>query len=138
MARSLKTRAWRKLTAEVASDLGIELHAINNNAHVESLGSVVKWLLLDNPSIALIEKEAADIRRAAAELDDYEHYDCHGNGTLQMANMITNLTAESYYGVYLRDIYVALVAICREIDRRATAEGMSYDDYAAKQLEVSR
>lgn len=138
MTRSQKTRAWRKLTAEVASDLGIELHAINNNAHVESLGTVVKWILLDNPSIAPIEKEAEDIIHATAELDDYEHYDCHGNGTLQMANLVVNLTSKSYYGVYLRDIYAALVEICYEIDRRATAEGMSYDDYAAKQLEVSR
>lgn len=138
MSRTPEIRAWRKLTSEVASDLGIELHAINNNAHVESLGSVVKWLLLDNPSIAPIEKEAADIIHAAAELDYDEHYECHGDGTLQMANLVVNLTSKSYYGVYLRDIYTALVAICREIDRRATAEDMSYDDYAAKQLEVSR
>lgn len=70
----------------------------------------------------------------AVQLDDYEHYECHGDDGLLAANRLTDLMYKSYYGVHYSDLKNALEIICKEIDCQSNNRGLSYSDYVMQTL----
>ncbi|RXT17991.1 hypothetical protein BVJ53_13845 [Lacticaseibacillus chiayiensis] len=129
MSRTPETKAWRSIVGSVAADKEIHLSAFRGNVKIESLGSVIKYLMTAAGGVQTIGLRIDALIRNAVSLDDYEHYMCHGERGLEAANKIVDLQSKSYYGVSYADLKSAIKAICVEIARRADELGLNYHDY---------
>ncbi|RXT17762.1 hypothetical protein BVJ53_14165 [Lacticaseibacillus chiayiensis] len=129
MTRTPENKAWRSMAARVAADKDIYLKHFRGNARIESLGSILQYLMTADGDIETVELRVDALIRNAVSLDDYAHYMCHGDTGLQAANKIVDLMNKSYYGVSYEDLKSVIKTICVEIARRADKLGMSYHNY---------
>jgi hypothetical protein len=129
MTKSPKTKAWRSAVYQAATAKDVSLMGVHDEVHIGSIASIVQYLMTAGGGPQTIRLRIDALIYNAVQLDDYEHYECHGDAGLLAANRLADLMYKSYYGVHYDDLKNALEQICKEIACQAAVCGLSYSEY---------